>query len=376
MEGSFHHKLQAFKPMIMFFGMCNSPATFQVMMDSILGDMKKKGYCIVYMDNIMIYADILEKLHKATLEPFDIINKNDLFFKAEKCVFTQTKVPFLGMIIKHNKISMDPAKVKGIADWPIPTNVKELWAFLGFGNFYQKFITQYAELAHDLYVLLQKGVPFIWAEPQQQGFQHLKNRFSEEPVLMIPDLMRPFQIESDTSKHATGALLTQMDGNGDHHPCTFISKTFSLAKRNYEIYNWELLALVCALTEWHHYIHGSPHTTTALSDHKNLTYWRSPQKLNCRQAHWHLFISEFDLELVHVPGLKLYQADALSCHPNHIPEGDNDNEDVTMLPDSLFINLIDTELQWQITKSTNLDTNAAEVLKLLLEDGSWISKMT
>jgi len=102
-----------FEPTVMFFGMCNSPATFQAMIDDILGDMKKKGYCIVYMDNIMIYAETLEKLHEATLELFEIIQKNDLFFKAEKCVFAQTKVPFLGMIVEQNKISMDPAKVQG-----------------------------------------------------------------------------------------------------------------------------------------------------------------------------------------------------------------------------------------------------------------------
>jgi len=159
-----------FEPTVMFFGMCNSPATFQAMMDDILGEMKKKGYCIVYMDDIMIYADTLEKLHKATLELFDIIAKNDLFFKAEKCVFVQTKVPFLGMIIEHNKVSMDPAKVQGIADWPEPTNVKKLRAFLGFGNFYRKFIARFAKLTHDLYILLQKGVPFVWGELQRHAF--------------------------------------------------------------------------------------------------------------------------------------------------------------------------------------------------------------
>jgi len=97
---------------------------------------------------------------------------------------------------------------------------------------------------------------------------------------MIPDPTRPFQIESDASKHATGAVLTQTDGNEDRHPCAFISKTFSSAECNYEIYDRELLAIVRALTEWRHYIHGSTHTTTLLCDHKNLTYWRSPQKLN------------------------------------------------------------------------------------------------
>jgi len=143
-----------FEPTVMFFRMCNSSAIFQAMMDDILGDMKKRGYCIVYMDEIMIYATSLEKLHKATLELFGIIEKNNLFFKAENCVFAQTKVPFLGMIVKHNKISMDLTKVKGISDWPTPTNVKELRSFLSFGNFYQKFITRYSRVAQPLYNLL------------------------------------------------------------------------------------------------------------------------------------------------------------------------------------------------------------------------------
>ena len=160
------------------------------------------------------------------------------------------KVPFLGMIVEHNKISMDPTKVKGISDWPTPTNVKELRSFLGFGNFYQKFIARYSGEAAALYSLLQKGVPFIWSEACQCAFLFLKKRFSEEPVLMIPDPTRPFQIESNASKNATGAVLTQMDRNGDRHPCAFISKTFSPAEQNYEIYDRELLAIVRALTEW------------------------------------------------------------------------------------------------------------------------------
>ena len=111
------------------------------------------------------------------------------------------------------------------------------------------------------------------------------------------------------------------------------------------------------------------HTTTLLCDHKNLTYWRSPQKLNRRQARWHLFVSEFDLELVHVAGTKMFQSNALSRRPDHIPEVDNDNKDITVLPEAIFVNLIDTELQEQIANSKLLDTNTADALRLLLEDG-------
>ena len=101
---------------------------------------------------------------------------------------------------------------------------------------------------------------------------------------MIPDQMKPFQIETDTSKYATGAVLTQLDSNGTRHPILFISKTFSPAKQNYEIYNRELLAIICALEEWRHCIRGSPHTMIVLSDHKNLTYYQEAKKLNQRQA--------------------------------------------------------------------------------------------
>jgi len=107
----------------------------------------------------------------------------------------------------------------------------------------------------------------------QQAFDELKKQFTEEAVLMMPDQTKPFQIETDASKYATGVVLTQLDSNGDRHPISFISKTFSLAEQNYEIYDRELLAIIWALEEWRHYIQGSPHTIIVLSDHKNLTYY-------------------------------------------------------------------------------------------------------
>ena len=126
------------------------------------------------------------------------------------------------------------------------------------------------------------------------------------------DQTRPFQIEADASKYATGAVLTQMDSNGDRHPVAFFSKTFSEAERNYEIYDRELLGVIHALEEWHHYIQGSGHTTIIHTDHRNLTYFKLAQKLNCRQARWALYLLEFDIKLVHIPGTKMIQSDTLS----------------------------------------------------------------
>ena len=114
----------------------------------------------------------------------------------------------------------------------------------------------------------------------QQAFDDLKACFTSEPVLVMPDQMKPFQIECNASKYASGAVLTQLDSNGDRHPCAFISKTFSPTERNYEIYDQELLAIIQALEEWRHYIQGSPHTTIVFSNLKNLTYFQEARKLN------------------------------------------------------------------------------------------------
>ena len=120
---------------------------------------------------------------------------------------------------------------------------------------------------------MKKDQRFDWTCECQQAFDTLKQRFTEEPVLMMPDHTKLFQIETDASKYATGAVLTQLDSNGDRHPISFISKTLSPAERNYEIYDRELLAIIHTLEEWRHYIQGSTHTTVILSNHKNLTYY-------------------------------------------------------------------------------------------------------
>ena len=135
-------------------------------------------------------------------------------------------------------------------------------------------------MARPLNNLLKKDIIFEWTKECQASFDLLKKRFSEEPVLMMPDQTKPFQIKTDASKYASRAILTQTDMNGDQHPIAFLSKTFTETEWNYDIYDRELLAIIRALTEWRHYIQGSGHTTEVLSDHMNLMYFKSAQKLN------------------------------------------------------------------------------------------------
>jgi RNase H-like domain found in reverse transcriptase len=197
----------------------------------------------------------------------------------------------------------------------------------------------------------------------------MKKQFTEEPVLLMPDQSKLFQIESDASKVATSMVLTQLDSNGDWHPIAFLSKTFTETKRKYEIYNQELLGIIRALKKWRHYIQGSGHMMVIYSDHKNLTYFRTAQKLNDRQARWSPYLSGFDLKLIHLPGTKMVQSDALSRQPDYGTDEQMEEEDKVVLPDNLFIKLLDTELQEQILNGKELDLDIKNAIKTLMEEG-------
>jgi hypothetical protein len=254
----------------MFFGMCNSPATFQAMMDFIFSDMIEGCIVIVYMDDILIFANNQEDLQKHMKMVLQRLQEHDFFLKPKKCEFNKTMMEYLRLIIQEGKLSMDPAKLSGIRDWPTLNTVKQVQGFLGFANFYRWFIKKFSELVLPLNNLLRKDMKFDWNHQCQEAFETLKGQFLQEPVLIMLNHSKPFQAESDTS---SGAVLTQTDINGDRHLIAFLSKTFMDTEQQYEIYDRELLGIVCALKEWRHYIQGSGHTTLVHTDHQNLTYF-------------------------------------------------------------------------------------------------------
>ena len=332
-----------YEPTVMFFGLCNSPATFQSIMDRIFEDEATQGWLKKYMDDILITAENQKELTKRTLLVLKKLKSNDLYLKPEKCEFNKTEVEYLEFIISEGKIRIDPKKVAGIVDWPQPTTLRQLRSFLSFGNYYRRFIRNYSDMTRPLNELLQKDTTYEWTEESEQAFQNLKKKFTSQPVLIIPNQAKPFYVESDASDYATGAVLMQKDSNGDLHPCSFISQTFSPAERNYHISDKELLGIIRALEEWRHYLEGSTHTTTIFTDHANLLHYRTAQKLNRQQARWSLILTLYDLKLVHQPGSKMIQSDGLSRRPDHAKNGNNDNMDITMLSDSLFVNTINDD---------------------------------
>src|SRR6266540_3534531 len=144
---------------------------------------------------------------------------------------------------------MNTAKLDGIAHWP-PENVKQLRSFLEFCNFYRQFIDCYADKTVTLNVLLWKTHPWDWTQVQHSTFEVLKTAFCSKPVLLMPDYTKTFEIESDASLYATGAILLQQDTNGDWHPVAYCSQSMNPMERNYQVYDRELMAIIHALCEW------------------------------------------------------------------------------------------------------------------------------
>src|SRR5260221_995972 len=324
-----------FEPLIMFFGLCNSPATFQTMMNDILRPFIDCNEAVCYMDNILIYSSSLMDHQRITWEILQTLCSYKLFLQLEKCKFEHQEVDYLGLVISKDHVAMDPVKVQGVTDWPQPAKVKDVQSFIGFVNFYQRFIHNFSEIAHPLHALTRKSKDWSWGAAKQQAFDALNSAVTSAPMLAFPSKSGPFCLECDASNFATGAVLSQQQEDRLFHPIGFMSKSFSNTERNYQIHNKEMLVIMDALEEWRHFLEGSDQKFEIHTDHKNLSYFREAHKLNCHQAQWSLYLSRFDFILTPMPGRQMGRPDALLRWVDH-PRGVDDNVDFTLLTLEVF----------------------------------------
>ena len=325
-----------YEPRVMFFGLTNSPATFQNVMNDIFRDLITEGKITVYLDDILIFSTDQQEHDRVTREVLKRLKENDLFLKPEKCEWDVPETEYLGMIVGGGKVRMDPVKVSGVANWPTPTNVKGVQQFRGFANFYRRFIQDFAKITRPLDNLTKKDIPWHWGEEEQKAFDELKKCFTSTPILAIYDPSRETRIEVDASGFATGGVLSQKQDDGKWHPVAFRSHGMDSAQRNYEIYDKEMLAIIEALEDWRHYLEGLPSQFEILSDHKNLEYWRTAQHLTRRQARWALYLSRFDFVITHKAGKSNGRADALSRRVDLQVNDEDDNLDQVVLKPSQF----------------------------------------
>ncbi len=213
------------------------------------------------------------------------------------CVF------FWGYIIQKRHVKLDPEEINAIVEWPTPSTRKQLQHVLGFANIYRHFIRDFSCVSAPLTKLTSTSIPYQWSEEAEAAFHWLKGLSTSAPVLIHSDPSQPFFVEVDASDTGVGAVLFRCSGpDKKHHPCAFYSKKLSLAERNYNVGDRELLAVKLALEERRYWLEGAKHPFVVWTDHKNLAYIQTAKWLNSRPARWALFFSRFQFTLLYHPG--------------------------------------------------------------------------
>ncbi|KAK3556118.1 hypothetical protein QTP70_005602 [Hemibagrus guttatus] len=333
---------------VMPYGLANAPAVFQSFINKIFRDVLNK-YVVAYINDILIYSKSEEEHQGHVRAVLTRLLKNQLYIKAEKCEFHVQRTAFLGYNVSYQGVEMDNSKITAVTEWPQPTTVKELQRFLGFANFYRRFICNYSVTAASLTSLL-KGKPsrLKWTDDATRAFTNLKNSFTTAPILKHPDPNLPFVVAVDASNSGIGAVLSQHHGQpGKLFPCAYCSRKLTYAERNYDVGNKELLAMKAAIKEWRHWLEGSTHPFQVITDHKNLEYIKSAKRLNPRQARWSLFFTRFQFTVTYRPGSKNSKADALSRRHDH-PQTDVKPESI--LPPSIIIVPVTWDLMDEIQR--------------------------
>jgi hypothetical protein len=310
---AFRTRYGHFEFLVLPFGLTNAPATFMHLMQQVFRPYLDQ-FVIVFLDDILIYSRTWEEHREHVRTVLQLLRQHQLYAKASKCEFFRQKIGFLGHVVDTNGIHMEPDKVKAIQEWPVPRNVHDIRSFLGLAGYYRKFVRSFSRLSSPLSELLQKDKPFEWSPVQQQAFEHLKQAVASAPVLITPDEKLPYVMTTDASGYAIGATLSQDQGKG-LQPIAFMSKKMLPAERNYPVHEQEELAIVCALREWRHYLHGTKFKV--ITDHRSLKFLQQQPHLSARQARWMEFLQEFDFDIEYQQGKDNVVADALSRRVDH-----------------------------------------------------------
>ena len=319
-----------FEYVVMPFGLCNAPGTFQAFINDTLREYLD-DFCTSYLDDILIYSDNKKDHIAHVSKVLERLRRAGLFLDIDKSEFFVTSVKYLGLIITTDGVRMDPKKIEAILNWKSPKNIRDVQAFLGFANFYRKFILGYSRIIAPLTKLTrneEKDFMYPWNPDgsEERAFRALKLAFTKGPILQHfnPDLET--WIETDASDYVVAAVLSQIGPDEKLHPVAYMSKKMSPAECNYEIYDKELLAIVRAFEEWRPECAGTPVESPIkiLTDHKNLEHFMTSKQLNRRQARWAEFLSEFNFRIAYRPGAQGTKPDSLTRRSEGLPENKDD----------------------------------------------------
>jgi hypothetical protein len=292
------------------FGLTNASAAFQRFMNDIFQDLLN-DCVIVYLDDILIFSDDLASHRKHVKEVLRRLQKHSLYVRPDKCKFHQDTVEYLGFVLSPEGLCMSSDKIDSILKWPTPRKVKDVQSFLGFANFYRRFIPNYLDITVPLTYLTRKSAPWAWTEKCQSSFNSLKQAFTSAPILVQWDPNAQVIVETNASDYVLSAILSIVL-DGEVHPVAFHSQTFSATELNYDVHDKELLAIHEAFQTWRHYLEGTPNPVDVVTDHKNLEYFSTTKLLTRRQARWSEFFSAFNFIIRFRPGKLGAKPDALT----------------------------------------------------------------
>lgn len=321
---AFRTRYGHFEYLVMPFGLANAPATFQAYINHALGDLLD-CICVVYLDDILIYSENEDEHTLHVRMVLERLRQYKLYANPKKCFFRTKEIDFLGFIVTPDGVRMEESRVTTITEWPLPTSVRELQVFLGFANFYRRFIAGYSQMSAPLSELLKgdtQARTFEMTEDALAAFQALVTAFTTAPMLQHFNPSKPIRVEVDASGFAIGGAMSQPADDGDdpsrrqYKPVAFFSRKLTPPEMNYETHDAELLAIVVAFKHWRHYLEGSTHQVVVITDHNNLKYFMTTKELNGRQARWAEKLSRYDFVVEYRPGRR-NPADGPSRRPDY-----------------------------------------------------------
>ncbi|GBG76634.1 hypothetical protein CBR_g22850 [Chara braunii] len=309
---AFQTRYSLYEFVVMPFGLCNAPGTFQHAMNRISHDYLDK-FVIVYLYDILIFSKTVEE-HIAHLDKvLSLLRQHKFKINGEKCEFGRTRVLYLGHEISTEGLKPDDAKVASIRDWPRPQSVTEMRSFLGMTGYYRTFVKNYSIVVAPLTDQTRLDTPWEWTDECEAAFRHLKHALTHYEVLKRPDPDKPFIVTTDASQYGIGAVLAQQEGP-KLRPVEYMSKKMLSQKLAKSTYEKELYAVYKALTHWRHYLVGR--FFILRTDHQTLKWMRTQSVLSDALKRWTEVIEQYDFDPNYLKGEYNKVVDALSRRPD------------------------------------------------------------
>jgi hypothetical protein len=296
---------------VMPFGLKNATSTFTRTMYEVFKDLGD-SFLKVFVDDLNIHSESWED-HLQHLEVvLSRLREVNLRLNPNKCCFAAKSIVFLGHVVNKEGTKPDPSKIDAVLHFPTPKTVTNVRSFLGLTGYYRKYLREYSRIASPLFELTKKDMAFVWDQNCQRAFDDLKRALVEAPILVRPDFKEPFCLDVDWSTKGVGVILSQRESRCKK-VVAYASKALTVAQRKFHPMEGECYALIWGILHFRQYLHRTHFTLR--TDHKPLEWLATVSDAHGRRGRWIDMLQDFSFKIVHRPGMRHANADALSRNP-------------------------------------------------------------